>query len=198
MKKAFVFPLSLSESISLFLSVSLVHTPWWTYFENGMWKSVKFCWFPLPLCLALGERSEKKYQIRGPSHLSFPAWPWSKAKLRPFIPENSLFSLHLCKRCSMYVFIGPIHERGKTFKWRKRNLSTSLLYRGGYKGLFVLLSRTQAGPGRTVKQEQGEISRNHVQTFIYLSVPNLYKFWGVISRCRDVPDAHSHSPTYEQ
>ena len=43
-------------------------------------------------------------------------------------------------------------------------------YRGGNKGLFVLLSRTQAGPGRTVKQEQEEISRNHVQTFVYLSV----------------------------
>ena len=33
-----------------------------------------------------------------------------------------------------------------------------------------MLSRTQAGPGRTVKQEQEEISRNHVHTFIYLSV----------------------------
>ena len=43
-------------------------------------------------------------------------------------------------------------------------------YRGVNKGLFVLLSRTQAGPGRTVKQEQEEISRNHVQTFIHPSV----------------------------
>ena len=43
-------------------------------------------------------------------------------------------------------------------------------YRGENKGLFVLLSRTQAGPGRTVKQEQEEISRNHVQTFISPSV----------------------------
>ena len=44
-------------------------------------------------------------------------------------------------------------------------------YRGGNsKGLFVLLSRTQAGPGRTVKQEQEKISRNHVQTFISPSV----------------------------
>ena len=33
-----------------------------------------------------------------------------------------------------------------------------------------MLSRTQAGPGRTVKQEQEEISRNQVQTFIYLYV----------------------------
>ena len=35
--------------------------------------------------------------------------------------------------------------------------------RGGNKGLFVLLSRTQAGPSRTVKQEQEDISRNHVR-----------------------------------
>ena len=34
--------------------------------------------------------------------------------------------------------------------------------------MYVLLSRTQAGPGRTVKQEQEEISRNHEQTFICL------------------------------
>ena len=34
--------------------------------------------------------------------------------------------------------------------------------RGGNKGLFVLLRRTQAAPGRAVKQEQEEISHNHV------------------------------------
>ena len=43
-------------------------------------------------------------------------------------------------------------------------------YRGENKGLYFLLSRSQAGPGKIVKQEQEEISRNHVQTFIYLSV----------------------------
>ena len=42
------------------------------------------------------------------------------------------------------------------------------MYRGVNKGLYVLLSRTQAEPGRIVKQEQEEISRNDVQTFIYL------------------------------
>ena len=47
------------------------------------------------------------------------------------------------------------------------------MYRGLNKGLHVLLSRIQAEPGRKVKQEQGEISRNHVQTFIYLSVHTL-------------------------
>ena len=36
--------------------------------------------------------------------------------------------------------------------------------------MYVLLSRTQARPGTTVKQEQEEIPCNHVQTFIYLSV----------------------------
>ena len=45
-----------------------------------------------------------------------------------------------------------------------------IVYRGANKGVHVLLSRTQAGPGITVKQEQEEISRNHVQTFICLSV----------------------------
>ena len=45
--------------------------------------------------------------------------------------------------------------------------------------MYVLLSRTQAGPGRTVKQEQEEISRNHVQTVIYLSVK--FHYWDAIS-----------------
>ena len=44
------------------------------------------------------------------------------------------------------------------------------VYRGSNKGLHVMLSMTLAGPGRTVKQEQEEISRNHIQTFICLSV----------------------------
>ena len=38
------------------------------------------------------------------------------------------------------------------------------------KSLYVLLSRTQAGPGRTVKQEQEEISRNHVPRLFLGSV----------------------------
>ena len=36
--------------------------------------------------------------------------------------------------------------------------------------MYFLLSRTQAEPGRTVKQEQEQISRNHVQTFSGCSV----------------------------
>ena len=34
----------------------------------------------------------------------------------------------------------------------------------------ILLSNSQARPGRTVKQEQEEITRNHVQAFILDSV----------------------------
>ena len=44
------------------------------------------------------------------------------------------------------------------------------VYRAPGKSMYLLLSRTQAGPGRTVKQEQEEISRNHVQTFSGCSV----------------------------
>ena len=35
------------------------------------------------------------------------------------------------------------------------------LYRARNKGMHILLSSTQAGPGRTVTQEHEEISRNH-------------------------------------
>ena len=46
----------------------------------------------------------------------------------------------------------------------------TLHYRARNKGLHILLSNSQAGPGRNVKQEQEEISRNHVQAFIPGSV----------------------------
>ena len=41
----------------------------------------------------------------------------------------------------------------------------------------ILLSNSQAGPGRTVKQQQEEISRNHVQAFILGSVQGSAKEW---------------------
>ena len=69
-----------------------------------------------------------------------------------------------------------------------------LTYRGVNKGLYVLLIRTQAGLGRTVKQEQEEISRNHVQTFIYTSLQDLFglgrmaPYYTMASRNRDVED----------
>ena len=44
------------------------------------------------------------------------------------------------------------------------------MYSGELKALYVLLSRTQAGPGRADKQEQEENSCNHVQAFYWISV----------------------------
>ena len=50
-------------------------------------------------------------------------------------------------------------------------LSTDVVkYRARNKGMQILLSNSQAVPGTTVKQEQEEISRNHVQAFIPGSV----------------------------
>ena len=43
-------------------------------------------------------------------------------------------------------------------------------YRGVNKGLYVMLSRTHAGSGRKVKQQQEEISRNHVPRLFLGSV----------------------------
>ena len=63
--------------------------------------------------------------------------------------------------------------------WELNNSPLWWFYRGVNKGLHVFLSGTQAEPGqepcRTVKQEQEEISHNHVQTFIYPSVLRIEK-----------------------
>ena len=44
-------------------------------------------------------------------------------------------------------------------------LQTQVIYRIELKGFYVVFSRTHAGPGRAVKLEQKENSRNHVQAF---------------------------------
>ena len=56
-------------------------------------------------------------------------------------------------------------------------------YRDRLKGLQILLSRTQAGPGRKVKQEQKETSRNHVPRLFLSSV-----------LCRDREGAYEKQP----
>ena len=40
------------------------------------------------------------------------------------------------------------------------------IYRDRRKGVQILLSNSQAGSGSKVKQEQEEISRNHIQAFL--------------------------------
>ena len=74
------------------------------------------------------------------------------------LPTVGFLCLCPCEICSLFMV--DFSRTGKR----------SSMYRERNNGLFVLLSRTQAGPGRTVKQEQEEISRNHIQTFICLSV----------------------------
>ena len=49
-----------------------------------------------------------------------------------------------------------------------------LLYREPVKGLQILLSRIQAGPGTAVKQDQEEISPNHVQAISGASVSGFH------------------------
>ena len=48
---------------------------------------------------------------------------------------------------------------------QKLHFSMKSMYRDRLKGMQILLSRTQAGAGRTGKQEQEQTSRNHVQAF---------------------------------
>ena len=47
---------------------------------------------------------------------------------------------------------------------------TPWLYRAEKKALQILLSRTQAGPGSKVKQQEEDISRNHVPRLFLNSV----------------------------
>ena len=49
-------------------------------------------------------------------------------------------------------------------------IDLATIYRDEIYSLQILLSRTQAGQGRTVKQEQEEISPNHVQRLNLISV----------------------------
>ena len=49
--------------------------------------------------------------------------------------------------------------------FKDKRLLLIFMYSSELKGLYVLLSRTQARPGRAVKQEKEKNSRNHVQAF---------------------------------
>ena len=50
------------------------------------------------------------------------------------------------------------------------------MYRDRLKSMQILLSRTQAGPGRAVKQEQKQTSCNHVQNLQSISVESEHLF----------------------
>ena len=65
------------------------------------------------------------------------------------------------------------------------------MYREPTKGLQILLSRTQAGPGLAVKEEQEEISPNHVQAIYGASVYN-----GKKSNLKCSPVTHDKSSKF--
>ena len=69
---------------------------------------------------------------------------------------------------------------GKKFNFRGQYI---FFYRAEKKSWQILLSRTQTEPGRKVKQEQEEISRNHV--------PRL--FLGSVHFCRNVSKNPEHN-----
>ena len=52
---------------------------------------------------------------------------------------------------------------------------TTMGLRAEKKSLQILLSNIQAGPGRKIKQEQEEISRNHVPSLFAVSVKSREK-----------------------
>ena len=62
---------------------------------------------------------------------------------------------------------GIVDSMKRRFRYE---LDVKFIYRDRLKGMQILLSRTQAGPGRTDIQEQEQISRNHVQTIFGSSV----------------------------
>ena len=76
---------------------------------------------------------------------------------------------------------------------------SSEVYRDEIYSLQILLSRTKAGPGRTVKQEQEqeEISPNHVQRLNLISVQCTNFLWHCwIKHVANLPWAHYREPYF--
>ena len=77
---------------------------------------------------------------------------------------------------------GSAHEMNDWLWWGKWDTVQPAykVYRDEIYSLQILLSRTQAGPGRTVKQEQGEISPHNVQRLNIICVHFVHEkltFW---------------------
>ena len=74
--------------------------------------------------------------------------------------------------CARMLMLRPCYSL--TAKWNGNDLFlffiTMEMYRDEIYSLQIQLSRTQAGPGRAVKEQQEQISRNHVQTIFGTSV----------------------------
>ena len=97
-------------------------------------------------------------------------------KLEPVIPSSSSYHLSVlarppaknfsCAICNMqFVRKDSWGSHMRQHERAADPVSSYSTYRDRLKGVQILLSNSQAGPGRKVKQEQEEISRNHVQAF---------------------------------
>ena len=113
-----------------------------------------------------------------PLSLPFPA-PISIGHCRPLVRSFTIRSMNdvdclgtppSCCPTSPSMVHGVLHHYFVQALNGLHIFTFSNMYRAPGKSMYLLLSRTQAGPGRTVKQEQEEISRNHVQTFSGCSV----------------------------
>ena len=76
-----------------------------------------------------------------------------------FFHGTSLFGIGF-QICLLKLCSSSVHPMSSTYRAEKKSLQ-------------ILLSRTQAGPGRKVKQEQVEISSNHVPRLFLSYVVNM-------------------------
>ena len=110
-------------------------------------------------------------------------------EMRPIWPSSLLYALktwrHCCHRGISCTLLSKLSRMGLVchmlngrdlVPWKQElrseipanewiQLLRTNLYRDRLKSMQILLSMTQAGPGRTGKQEQEQTSRNHVQAF---------------------------------
>ena len=78
----------------------------------------------------------------------------------PRAAGDALLPVIVCLRRARWT----LARRHRTLFRAIINRCNRKIYRDRLKGMQILLSNNQAGPGRTVKQEQEEISCNHVQS----------------------------------
>ena len=97
-----------------------------------------------------------------------PKWEYQMGRC-----EEGRYILLLCSRIQELVHWLPyLFSIGMAIglKIMVTHILNLRVYRDEIYYMQILLSRTQAGPGRTVKKEQEEISPNHVQRINLISV----------------------------
>ena len=129
------------------------------------------------LCTKIGKRMSFFLNFLGRVNLVHPA---SRGGTRhPWQPADYLYlSLKVPPMNGAAVGLSPVTLRWNEPKYSLKhmfskcalNFLSKYVYRGREKSLQILISYSQAGPGRKAKQGQEEISCNHVPTFFLGSV----------------------------